>query len=287
MGVAVQSRFLAVGALVPWVKAGVGAVATQGKTNANFGLEAFDLIEKGMEVDNIVNTIIKNDKNPEARQLGIINAQGKGSAYTGSKCLGWAGHKVGKSYCCQGNVLLGKVVLDKIVEAYNTTRGDLADRLLAALQEGQEAGGDRRGKQSAALLVKKEGKGFFGGTSSYIDLRVDEHLAPISELERLLECHRILYAMNHKDKYFKFKKEIRHKLVLILQDIGFLDNYLPDGKKLEDLIIEYGVKNGFDRNEILHHGLINGEVVFSMVNELYNNEYDRLSTKVERQDGII
>ncbi|MCC3144538.1 DUF1028 domain-containing protein [Halanaerobium sp. Z-7514] len=187
LGVAVQSKFLAVGSMVPWARAGVGAVATQAWGNTSFGPRALDLLEKGKSPQEAVNILIEADQGAEFRQLAVINAEGKAAAYTGSNCSDWAGEIIAENYSVQGNILVNEKTLQAMADSFENSKGPLADRLVKSLRAGQFAGGDKRGRQAAALFVVKEGRGIGGFDDRYIDLRVDDHPRPIEELARLLK----------------------------------------------------------------------------------------------------
>jgi len=186
-GVAVASKFLAVGSMVPWARAGVGAVATQAWGNPNYGPDGLDLLEEGKTPDEVIEILTEADPRGEFRQLGIIDKNGNTASFTGDQCLDWAGSKEGKNYSVQGNILAGREVVDSMANVFKNSEGPLADRLIAALEAGQEAGGDKRGRQAAALFVVKENAGINGLDDRYIDLRVDDHQTPIQELKRLLQ----------------------------------------------------------------------------------------------------
>jgi uncharacterized Ntn-hydrolase superfamily protein len=204
LGVAVESKYFSVGSVVPWAKAGVGAVATQAQVKVGFGPEGLRLLESGKSARETLDTLLAADPQREVRQLGIVDAQGRPAAHTGNECVAWAGHREGKHYTVQGNLLAGEGVTPAMAEAYEkaqTVEGsELADWLLAALEAGQAAGGDRRGQQSAALLVVRANAGPGGDTDRYIDLRVEDHPTPITELGRLLELHKRFYSRAHRNK---------------------------------------------------------------------------------------
>ena len=193
LGVAVESRFIAVGAVVPWAKAGVGAVATQSYANTTFGPAGLERLAKGGVPEEILEALLADDDGRDQRQVGIVDAKGRAATRTGKKCLAWAGGVTGPNFAVQGNILTGEGVVTAMAAAFLETKGELADRLLAALQAGQEAGGDKRGKQSAALLVVREGWGYGGFNDRYRDLRVDDHEDPIPELKRIHELHRKIF----------------------------------------------------------------------------------------------
>jgi uncharacterized Ntn-hydrolase superfamily protein len=184
--VAVASKFLAVGAVVPHAKAGVGAVATQAYVNYNLGPKGVELMAEGKSATEALDELKKGERFIESRQLGLVDKDGKAATFTGKKCDGYAGGKTGKHYACQGNILAGEKVIEDMAKAYEAhPKWPLAWRLMAALEAGDEAGGDKRGKQSAAVLVVRE-KGGIGGGDRYVDLRVDDHEAPVKELARIL-----------------------------------------------------------------------------------------------------
>jgi uncharacterized Ntn-hydrolase superfamily protein len=207
LGVAVQSKFFGVGSVVPWARAGVGAIATQAWANVRYGPEGLDLLASGKTALDVVRELTTADAARDKRQIGVVDATGNAAAFTGSACHPWAGHRQGKAYCVQGNILTGEDVVDamaKTFEAARTERDDenteLADWLMAALRAGQEAGGDKRGRQSAALLIVRDGAGFGGGNDRYIDLRVEDHPQPIKELSRLLSLHREFFIRARNER---------------------------------------------------------------------------------------
>lgn len=172
LGIAVQSRYFSVGPAVPWAEANVGAIATQSFANVSYGPRGLQLLKEGLSIHEVIEKLTQEDEGREYRQLGIIDANGSAEAYTGEKCLEWAGSKSGKHYSAQGNILAGEEVVESMGRRFETTTGDVADRLIAALEGGEEAGGDARGRQSAALLVVRKGKGRGGYGDWLIDLRV-------------------------------------------------------------------------------------------------------------------
>lgn len=196
LGVAVASRFFAVGSVVPWAQAGVGAVATQAYANTSFGWRGLELLEAGLTPPEVKNVLARLDDDPTRRQFGVVDIDGRSATYTGDNCTAWAGGRAGPHYAVQGNILAGEQVVIAMEKAFVETEGTLADRLYAALLAGEEAGGDSRGKQSAAILVVKEGAGYGGYTDQAIDIRVDDHAEPFVELGRLLNIAQMNYAWN-------------------------------------------------------------------------------------------
>lgn len=190
LGVATQSRYLAVGSVVPWARFNAGAIATQAWANASFGPTGLDLLEQDIGAIDTLERLIESDAGRQSRQVGVVDLDGTAAAFTGTECQEWAGHVTGPGLVCLGNILAGEEVIAAMAETFEAPgEEDFAGKLLAALTAGQEAGGDRRGMQSAALLVAREGGGC-GGTSDYlVDLRVDDHADPIEELKRLYLLH--------------------------------------------------------------------------------------------------
>jgi uncharacterized Ntn-hydrolase superfamily protein len=204
LGVAVQSRYFGVGSVVPWAKAGVGAVATQSYAKLTYGPDGLRHMEDGAAAAEAIERVTKEDAKREIRQVAMVDAKGRVAAFTGKECIAWAGHKQGEGYSVQGNLLTGAEVIDAMAKAYEEARAnpasEFADWLVAALHAGQTAGGDKRGQQSAALLVVRERGGPHGETDRFIDLRVEDHARPIAELARLLELHKKFHPRGHRGK---------------------------------------------------------------------------------------
>lgn len=204
LGVAVQSKFFGVGTVVPWAKANVGAVATQSYANITYGPKGLSLLEQKIHPAAAIEQLTKSDDKNELRQVGMIDGHGRASSFTGKKCNAWAGHIVGSNFAVQGNLLVGQSVVEDMANAFETSSSkpetELADWLMASLQAGQDAGGDKRGRQSAALLVVRANAGYSGANDRYIDLRVEDHKSPIVELRRLLEIHKQFYKRSHENK---------------------------------------------------------------------------------------
>jgi uncharacterized Ntn-hydrolase superfamily protein len=192
LGVAVASKFLAVGSVVPWASAGVGAIATQALANVAYGPAGLEALAAGSDAESVLAGIIAADDGRADRQVGIVDANGGAASHTGAGCLSWAGGRVSDGVAIQGNILTGPVVIDEMSSTFGSASGPLPDRLLTALLAGDRAGGDARGRQSAALLVVRAGGGYGGATDRWIDLRVDDHEDPVVELRRLLDTWRLL-----------------------------------------------------------------------------------------------
>ena len=198
LGVAVESKFPAVGAVVPFARAGVGAIATQAAANTAYGPAGLRMLRRGMTPNQVVRALTAKDRERGTRQVGGVDARGRAASYTGAACNPWAGHLVGKGYACQGNILASEHVVRSMAHAYERMDGDLPAKLLAALVAGQDAGGDRRGQQSAALLVVRARGGYGGRSDRWIDLRVDDHPRPIEELIRVFSVYD-LTALTRED----------------------------------------------------------------------------------------
>lgn len=194
LGIAVQSKFLAVGAMVCWAKAGAGAIATQANANLDYGEIGLKLLEKRYPAQKVLDALLALDDGREQRQVGIVDAQGRSAAYTGSRCHDWAGHICGENFSAQGNILVSQATVQALADTFRNSSGPLADRLVKCLDVAQDAGGDRRGRQSAALLVVQEGASYGGYNDVKISLRVDDHPEPIKELRRLLDLHDLYFG---------------------------------------------------------------------------------------------
>ncbi len=223
LGIAVESKFLAVGAVVPWAKAGVGAIATQSWANTTYGPRALRMLKQGMAPKQVGQKLVAPDKHADQRQFGVIDAKGRTYTYTGGGCYEWAGGKTGKHYAAQGNILKGPQVVDALAETFEMTSGSLAERLVAALAAGQAAGGDRRGQESAALLVVREKGGYGGFNDRYIDLRVDDHPTPIDELKRLLDLHHLYLGKTNPADIESIDASIARELQEMMRRRGFYD----------------------------------------------------------------
>jgi uncharacterized Ntn-hydrolase superfamily protein len=213
LGVAVQSKFPNVGGLVPWARAGVGAVATQSLSNTDYGEKGLELIARGATAPEAMRILMRSDQRPSQRQVGMVDARGNAASWTGDSTFDWAGGRTGGrtagrpdgqvggkgqmitgyGYAAQANIMVSDATVRNMAETFERSRGSLADRLLAALVAGQAGGGDKRGMQSAALLVVRAGAGYLGATDRYIDIRVYDAPDPIAELQRLYELHKLYF----------------------------------------------------------------------------------------------
>ncbi|RAZ79584.1 DUF1028 domain-containing protein [Planococcus halotolerans] len=246
VGVAVQSKFLAVGAVVPWAKANVGAVATQSWANMKFGPEGLELLEKGLSPDEVIEKLVADDPGRNLRQVAVINAQGEASAFTGEECFDWAGHKVGKNHSAQGNILVSEETVAAMSRSFEQSTDPLAERLIKALAAAQHAGGDSRGKQSAAVYVLQEGAGYGGYNDVKVDLRVDDHPEPIEELLRLYELHKVFGESS--DEQLAIEGELFEEIKGHLVRRGLLDSTDHAGynETVKEALKTFTLRENFD-----------------------------------------
>src|SRR3954471_21061268 len=200
-GVATQSKFLAVGSVVPWAEPGVGAIATQAYANPRYGSEGLALLREGLSAEEVVKRLTAADEGREERQLGVVDREGKSASFTGKECLDWAGGRTGPCYAAQGNILVSAETVDAIAETFEASSGPLPERLLACLDAAQAAGGDRRGQQSAALLVVEQDGGYGKLSDTVVELRVEDHERPLEELRRLYRLHDALFGETPRDEW--------------------------------------------------------------------------------------
>jgi uncharacterized Ntn-hydrolase superfamily protein len=250
LGVAVQSKFLAVGALVPYARAGVGAVATQALANVVYGRRGLELMARGKTASETIELLTKEDEQKAQRQVGIVDAKGRAAAFTGEDCHDWAGSLTGEHYAIQGNILAGSQVVEAMASAYEASGPDLAGRLLAALDAGQEAGGDPRGKQSAALLIVREGGGYGGGNDRFVDLRVDDHPEPIRELARIRDLHTLYFGETKPEDVVAVEGDNREEVMAHLQRLGYLEGRdASDDEVLLDALTDFLHIENFEERE--------------------------------------
>ena len=219
-GVAVASKFLAVGSVVPFARAGAGAIATQAFANLHYGVDGLELLSAGSRAGEVVDSLVGGDEDRAQRQVGVVAADGSAAAYTGAECFEWAGDRQGEGYTCQGNILTGADVVDGMAVAFEKAAGSLARRLVVALSMGDDAGGDRRGRQSAALLVVRRGAGYGGATDVAVDLRVDDHPDPVKKLSRLLDAHELMYPRPEELRFVDVDETLAAELRRLLRDVG-------------------------------------------------------------------
>jgi uncharacterized Ntn-hydrolase superfamily protein len=259
-GVAVASRFLAVGAAVPAAVAQVGAIATQADANVAYKGQALAHLDDGATASVALQRLLEEDDKRDDRQVGIVDSEGGAATHTGHGCLDWAGGVTGDGYAIQGNILAGEFVVEAMQDAFEATDGDepLARRLLAALAAGDDAGGDRRGRQSAALLVVRDGAGYGGGDDIVADLRVDDHPDPVTELSRLLDLNDLYLTASTETEQVAITPDLDAEIESLVHRLGFADlnswvgteNYemrvAPDGAWIDEKIL--AILRGQDPN---------------------------------------
>jgi len=251
LGVAVQTHWFAVGTLCPWIEAGVGAVATQSMVEPAYGPGALDLLRQGCDANQALDKLLGEDADRELRQVAVVDGRGNVAAHTGIRCVAYAGHQRGEGFSVQANMMASPEVWPAMHKAFLSTKGDLAERMLTALQAGQSAGGDIRGQQSAALLVAEAQRGPHPWRQVKVNLRLDDHPRPIEELARLLKVHKAYVLMNAGDSllaegktaYARKKYQAAARLApgndellfwgaVTMADSGFLEDALPIFKKI-------------------------------------------------------
>lgn len=221
IGIAVQSKFLAVGSAVPWAKANVGGIATQAMANLEFGTVGLDLLEKGYSAQKVLESLKARDAHIEDRQFGIVDSKGGSVTFTGKNCFDYAGGIAQENLACQGNILVGVETIEAMVKTYRSTTGTLANRLVKALDAGQNAGGDRRGRQSAALLIVKQGGSYGGYNDRYMDLRVDDDPQPIKKLMKLVRLHEIYFNKTKEEDMVIVNAKVADQIQKALQKCGY------------------------------------------------------------------
>ena len=221
-GVAVQSKFLSVGSVVPWAEPEVGAVATQAHANPRYGPGALALLREGLPADEVVRRLVAADEGRDERQLGVVDARGGSAAWTGPSCLDWAGHRTGRCYSAQGNILVGAETVDALAEAFEGgAHLPLDRRLLACLDAAQAAGGDRRGQQSASLLIVQREGGYAGLSDLVLDLRVEDHRRPIEELRRIHALHERLFGSTPRGQWLRLEGGLADEVRGRLERLGY------------------------------------------------------------------
>jgi uncharacterized Ntn-hydrolase superfamily protein len=219
-GVVVASKFLAVGAIVPWAQAEAGAVATQAFANILYGPDGLALLAAGATAQETIGRLTGADADHQQRQIGVVDATGGSAAFTGTGCFEWAGDRVGDGYTAQGNLLAGPAVVAALADTFESTEGPLVERMLAALAAGDEAGGDSRGRQSAAVIIRQAGGGYGGNNDRLIDLRVDDHPDPVTELQRLYSIQNLLFGRT-PDEHLIPLEQVRAELASLLTTVGY------------------------------------------------------------------
>jgi uncharacterized Ntn-hydrolase superfamily protein len=220
LGVAVQSKFPAVGSVVPWARAGVGAIATQATANARFGPDGLALLEAGASAQETLDRLLTDDSLRDQRQVGIVDAEGRAVTHTGRHCFAWAGGRTGPGFAAQGNILAGPGVVDGLAETLLAGRRPFPELLVECLVAADAAGGDRRGRESAALYVARRDAGYGGNNDRWIDLRVDEHVDPIGELARILSLHRLYMDRPSVDDVDRLDEAMAAEVRSLLERLG-------------------------------------------------------------------
>jgi uncharacterized Ntn-hydrolase superfamily protein len=236
-GVATQSKFLGVGSVVPWAEPGVGAIATQAYANPRYGPDGLALLREGLSAEEVVEQLTAADDGREHRQLGVVDGRGGASTFTGGECMDWAGGRTGDCYAAQGNILVSAETVNAIAEAFERAQGTLAERLLDCLDAAQAAGGDRRGQQSAALLVVERNGGYAGLSHEVVDLRVDEHERPLEELRRIYVMHQAIFGKTPAEEWLNVDEELAAELRDRLARLGY------DGELSEAFVHWIGNEN--------------------------------------------
>ena len=261
-GIAVASKFPAVGAVVPWARAEAGAVATQSFANTSFGPRGLDLMSKGLSAQQALDKLLADDPDKEQRQVGLVDTLGRAASFTGSGCFAWAGGRTGPGYACQGNILAGEPVVNALERGFLDTKGDLPTRLHAALLAADRVGGDRRGRQSAAIYVVKQGAGYGGFNDRWMDYRVDDHADPVPRLGELIEMHRLYFGKSdesqrvplagaalteitdilQRQSYLKESVSFRDAFRTFIGNENFEERADPEGQWIDAPVLEFLVK---------------------------------------------
>jgi uncharacterized Ntn-hydrolase superfamily protein len=260
-GVAVASKFPAVGAVVPWARADIGAVATQSFANTSFGPRGLALMGTGLSAQETLDRLLEDDPDKELRQVGLVDAKGGSATFSGSGCFAWAGGVAKKGYAIQGNILAGKKVVPAMEKAYLRTKGDLPTRLHAALFAGDRAGGDKRGRQSAAIYVVKPKGGYGGFLDRWLDYRVDDHEDPVLRLGELIELHHLYFGKSPESE----RVELKGESLIQITDILTQEGYLKEGKSFRDAFNEFIGNENFEERVDPEAKWIDGPVLEYLV----------------------
>lgn len=256
-GVAVASKFPAVGAVVPWAQAETGAVATQSFANTSFGPRGLALMGTGLSAQETLDRLLEDDPDKELRQVGLVDANGGSATFSGNGCFEWAGGVAKKGYAIQGNILAGKEVISAMEKTFVKTKGDLPTRLHVALLAGDRAGGDKRGRQSAAIYVVKPKGGYGGYLDRWLDYRVDDHEDPVPRLGELIEMHHLYFEKSPESERVQVRGEALDQIAKILAQQG----YLKDGKGFRDAFKEFIGNENFEERADPEARWIDGPVL--------------------------
>jgi uncharacterized Ntn-hydrolase superfamily protein len=219
LGIAVASKFLACGAVVPWASA--GAVATQSFANTAYGPDGIRMMRDGLSAPDALARLLADDADRDLRQVGLVDARGRAAAYTGPGCHAWAGHHVGDGFACQGNILVGQETVDAMAAAFRESKGELSGRLVTALAAGEKAGGDKRGRQASAVYVVRPKGGYGGMNDVLVDLRVDDHSEPVTELRRLLDLRNLYFGTSPSSEKLRIEGAVLTDLKRLMKSRGF------------------------------------------------------------------
>ncbi|MFP4631439.1 MAG: DUF1028 domain-containing protein [Candidatus Acetothermia bacterium] len=249
LGVAVQSKFLAAGAVVPWAEAKVGAVATQSAANTTYGPEGLEMLKKGEDPSTVVEKLTDADDQKGIRQVGVVDTEGNSAAFTGDDCINYAGHRSEENFTCQGNILVSEETITSMAQRFRETSGKaLSERLVEALKAADEAGGDKRGKQSAALLVVEEKGGYGGFNDRKIDLRVDDSPTPIEKLDELLSLHQLYFSKPSEEDLVELNEDVVKKIQYLMNELGYYSGPLTGeyDDSTEESFLEYCRTENFE-----------------------------------------
>jgi len=265
-GVAVASKFPAVGAVVPWVQAEAGAVATQSFANTSYGPRGLALMATGLSAQETLERLLEDDPDRELRQVGLVDAKGGSATFSGSGCFAWAGGVSGEGYAIQGNILANERVIPAMEETYLNTEGNLPTRLHAALLAGDRAGGDKRGRQSAAIYVAKPKAGYGGFVDRWLDYRVDDHEDPVPRLGELLEMHDLYFGKSPDSERVELKDQTLMQMREILTNTGYFKN----GKEFTLAFNEFIGNENFEARADVQAQWIDGPVLEYLVKKFRN-----------------
>lgn len=270
LGIAVASKFLACGAVVPWARAGAGAVATQSFANTAYGPDGIRLMRDGFSAQDALAKLLEQDADRDLRQVGLVDARGGAAAHTGPGCHAWAGHHVGEGFACQGNILVGQETVDAMAAAFRGSKGELSGRLVAALAAGEKAGGDKRGKQASALYVARPKGGYGGMNDVLVDLRVDDHPDPVTELRRLLELNNLYFGTSPAVDKLQIEGAVLVDLRRIMASKGFYRGDIsgPWDEATFKALDGFVASENFEERVDLRKRLIDGPVLAYLRSEM-------------------
>lgn len=263
LGIAVASKFLACGAVVPWASAGAGAVATQSFANTAYGPDGIRMMRDGLSAQDALAKLLADDADRDLRQVGLVDARGGAAAHTGPGCHAWAGHHVGDGFACQGNILVGQETVDAMAAAFHAAKGELSGRLVTALAAGDKAGGDKRGKQASAVYVVRPKGGYGGMNDVLVDLRVDDHPEPVTELRRLLELRDLYFGTSPASERLKIEGAVLVDLKRLMTSRGFYrgDASGPWDEATEKALDAFIASENFEERVDLKQRTIDGPVL--------------------------